>query len=96
MVPVSDPVDHLYATPMDMLEVVPPTSRNSVQPADHPEKTAPAAALDWYTTQIAIRRSPAFFVNPERFGKVRMPVVSAWLAVRTRPPATVGMVGKAT
>ena len=45
---------------------------------------------------IAIRRSPEFFVSDERLGKVRVADESSWLVVRTRPAASVGIVGKAT
>ncbi len=46
-VPVSEPVENLYAHPIDMLLVVPPTSANSVKLAPHVPNTAPAAALEW-------------------------------------------------
>jgi hypothetical protein len=46
--------------------------------------------------QIAIRRSPLFFVSPVRLGNVRVAVVLFWNAVRTRPAPVVGMVGNAT
>ncbi len=43
--------------------------------------------------QIAISRSPEFFVSDDKFGNVRVAVVLACTVVRTRPAPDVGIVG---
>ena len=90
-VPVSDPVDHLYAQPTAIV-VVPEKSANSVKLAPHPENSA-LVLLPSYSTAMAIRRSPAFFVSDERSGKVLVAPPAVLLVRRIRLP--VGIVGNA-
>jgi hypothetical protein len=50
--------------------------------------------LLWYSTTIAISRSPAFLVKPVKLGKVPVPLPVVLVLVRMRPEATVGIDGK--
>lgn len=94
-VPVSEPVDHLYAQPIAIVVDV-AESWNSVKLPPHDENAAFVPVPVWYAIQIAISRSPEFFVSPVRLGNVRVPDVPVCTAVSTRPAATVGIVGNAT
>jgi hypothetical protein len=92
-VPVSVPSENLYAQPI-AIEVVVAKSPNSKKEAPHAENSA-LVLLPSYSTQMARRRSPAFFVSDERLGNVFDAPPAVLSVARMRPPAEVGISGNA-
>jgi len=92
-VPVSEPVDIFSATPIAIV-AVPDRSAISEKPPPQLENSA-FVEFPSYSTQIAMSRSPAFFVNDDRLGNVLVAPPAVLSVNRIRDPAVVGMLGNA-